>query len=142
LIILRNFFQQIPAELEESAHIDGANDFIIMIRIIMPISLPSIATIALWAMVGYWNTFTSSLYFTSNPNLRTMQIVLRSVLLNEDGASAGGLGSSGDFDRFREMTPQSLQRAWIMATTLPIICVYPFLQKYFVKGVIVGSLKG
>lgn len=138
LIILRNFFQQIPVELEESAFMDGANELTILFRIIMPIALPSIATITLWYIVSYWNTFSSSIYYTTDRNLRTLQVVLRGILMDEEQITS----QSNVNDAMRRMTPQSLKSAWIMCVTVPILAVYPFLQKYFVKGVIVGALKG
>jgi len=141
LIILRNFFQQLPVELEESAYIDGASDFTILIKIFVPISLPSIATITLWYLVGYWNVFAPSIYYTLKPELRTMQVVLRSVLMGSESIASSNVMLDSE-SIMRRMTSRSMEAAWIMATTVPILCVYPFLQKYFVKGVIVGSLKG
>lgn len=138
LIILRNFFQQIPVEMEESATIDGANDLDILFRIIIPIALPSIATITLWYVVSYWNTFSTSIYYTTDRNLRSLQVVLRGILMNEESITA----QSNLTESMRRMTPEALKSAWIMCVTVPILVIYPFLQKYFVKGVIVGALKG
>lgn len=138
LLILRNFFMQIPEEIEESAHIDGSSDFNTMMRIIIPISMPAIATIALWYAVGKWNTFDTSLFFTKSEGLRTLQVVLRNIIKDEENLAMSGAQSI----RMRSLTSNSLKAAWIMCTTLPIMLVYPFLQKHFVKGVIVGSLKG
>jgi len=138
LIILRNFFQQIPVEMEESAYMDGANELQILFRIIMPIAMPSIATITLWYIVGYWNTFSSSIYFTTSTSLRTLQVVLYGILNNAEQVTT----SANVNILMQHMTPDSLKSAWIMCVTLPILAVYPFLQRYFVKGVIVGALKG
>jgi putative aldouronate transport system permease protein len=138
LLILRNFFMQIPAEIEESAFIDGASELTILFRIIIPISMPSIATITLWYAVGKWNTFDQSLFFTSSKEYRTLQVVLRNIIMDEERIAQRGIND----DRLKALTSQSLKAAWIMCTTIPIMIVYPFLQKYFVKGVIVGSLKG
>jgi putative aldouronate transport system permease protein len=137
LLILRNFFIQIPEELEESALIDGANEWKILFKIIVPISLPALATITLWYAVGKWNTFDQSLYFTSSQHLRVLQLVLRNVIVDQEN-----IAQSLNSDILRALTSQSLKAAWIICTTVPIMVVYPFLQKHFVKGVIVGSLKG
>lgn len=143
LLILRNFFMAIPDSIEESALIDGANELQILFRIIIPMSMPVIATITLWYAVAEWNSFYQCIMFTNKPELRTLQVVLRSLVRDEDGIAS----MMGDTQTNREqgnvlMTPQSVKAVAIVLTTLPIMLSYPFLQKYFVKGVIVGSLKG
>lgn len=139
MLILRNFFAQIPDSLEESANIDGANDFIIFTRIILPLSKASIATIGLFYAVEHWNSwFSASIYMTSQTKW-PMQLLLREMLtalntINEGGAS---------FDEMAGVLPkESVKSAAIVITLVPIMAVYPFLQKYFVKGVMVGSVKG
>ncbi|MBR3928148.1 MAG: carbohydrate ABC transporter permease [Clostridia bacterium] len=143
MLVLRNFFQMIPKELEESAKIDGANEIRIFVRIILPLSTASIASISLFYAVGHWNSwFNSMIYINSNYKL-PLQNHLRRVLnsisaLNSDGAAMG----NDALTIARIPTADILQYACIVVTVLPIIVVYPFLQKYFVKGVMAGSLKG
>jgi putative aldouronate transport system permease protein len=137
LLILRNFFQQIPESIEDSARIDGASELTILLRIVVPMSMPIIATITLWAAVGKWNTFSHSIFFTSSRAMKTLQVVLRSISLRE---------TSDNYiyqnPRYRNASPDSNTAVAIVFTTLPILLVYPFLQRYFVRGIIIGSLKG
>jgi putative aldouronate transport system permease protein len=139
MIIARNFLMTIPASLEESARMDGANDITILIRIIVPLSLPVIATITLWQSVWHWNAWFDSLIYIRDPERQVLQIVLRRVVLEGTNdmielRNTGGMAETTN--------PDSVKAATIIVTTLPIILFYPFLQKYFVKGVMVGSLKG
>jgi putative aldouronate transport system permease protein len=138
LLILRNFFQQIPESLEESARIDGAGDLTVLVRIVLPMSMPILATITLWYAVGKWNTFSQCMYFTSSMELRTLQVDLRSIVLGENVRQGYAFISR----EYRGMSTQSINAASIVVTTLPILLVYPFLQRFFVKGIILGSLKG
>lgn len=137
-IVMRTFFRELPASLEESAYLDGASDVHILVKIVLPLSLPIIATIALFYAVGYWNDYFSALLYIQSPEKYTLQLRLRSLLfteeLNQYGASSEGLGNT--------VMPESLKMTCIVVGTLPIIIVYPWLQKYFVKGVMLGSLKG
>jgi putative aldouronate transport system permease protein len=139
MLILRNFFAQIPDSLEESADIDGANDFVIFTRIILPLSKASIATIGLFYAVEHWNSWFSASIYMTNQAKWPMQLLLREMLtalntINEGGAS---------FDDMAGILPkESVKSAAIVITLVPIMAVYPFLQKYFVKGVMVGSVKG
>jgi putative aldouronate transport system permease protein len=138
LLIMRNFFQQIPESLEESARIDGASDLAVLFRIVLPLSTPIVATITLWCAVGKWNTFAQCVYFTSSMDLRTLQVSLRSIVRGEN-VQENYSYISKDYAR---MSTQSISATAIVTTTLPILLIYPFLQRYFVKGIIVGSLKG
>jgi putative aldouronate transport system permease protein len=143
LLIVRNFFMGIPDSIEESALIDGANEFQILFRIVIPMSMALIATITLWYAVSEWNTFAQVIYFTDREELRSLQVVLRSIIRDSEGIT--GLSASTETNISQgnlALTPQSVKAVAIVLTTLPIMLVYPFLQKYFVKGVIVGSLKG
>ena len=138
MIIMRNFFMHIPISLEESAFIDGCSHTQILCRIILPISMPVIATISLFYAVGYWNAFFYATIFLNNTELWPMQVILREIL------TQGRLENLLLLDnRYRAGKSQEIIKAClIIITVLPIICVYPFLQKYFVKGVLLGSLKG
>ena len=141
MLIMRNFFMSIPAELEESARMDGANDIVILIRIIIPVSTPIIATITLWSMVGHWNSWFDSMIYIRTPARHVLQQVLRRIVLE---GSTQFWEAMGDIDPNLAVitNTESIKAATIMVATIPILCVYPFLQKYFVKGIMVGSLKG
>lgn len=133
LILMRNFFQGIPPSLRESARIDGCSELGILIRIMLPLSLPIVATLALFYGVGHWNEYTNVIIYINNPKLSTLQLILRKMytfsLDQLDGES---------------LPPpvETIRAATVMMATLPIVVVYPFLQKYFVQGVMAGSIKG
>jgi putative aldouronate transport system permease protein len=138
LTIMRNFFMGIPNELEESAKIDGANDIQIMLRIVIPISLPIIATISLWNAVGHWNAWFDCMIYITEPRNQVLQLILRHIVI--EGTSQY-MNFTGTMDT-GTYTPEAVKAATTIVATLPILLAYPFIQKYFVKGVIVGSLKG
>lgn len=135
LIIMRNFFMSIPESIEESARIDGANDIYILFKIIIPLSLPIIATISLWYGVGHWNAWFDNMIYMTTQTKFVLQYVLRTILLEGSTADIGS-------DQSIVVNSDTMKMATLVVATLPIICIYPFLQKYFVKGVMVGSLKG
>lgn len=136
-IVMRTFFRELPKELEEAARIDGASDIQALIKIILPLSLPIIATIGLFYAVGYWNSYFDALLYIQNPDKYTLQLRLRSLLFGTELNNSANIEGMGT----RVMT-QSLKMATVAVSTLPILVVYPWLQKYFVKGVMVGSVKG
>ena len=138
LVIIRNFFQQIPAELEESGRIDGAGNLRILFSLIYPISMPVLATVSLWVAVSHWNAWFDCLVYIRDTEKFVLQIVLRRIVL-QGSTEMMELGVTTD-DVLSN--PDGLKAAAIFVATFPILCVYPFVQKYFVKGVIVGSLKG
>lgn len=138
LIILRTFFRSIPEEVEESAKIDGCSDLGILFRIVLPLSLPAIASIGLFYGVWHWNSFMDAVLYINDRALWPMQLLLREILLT---SSVSELDLSSTFAD-SVPPPGGLIAATIVITSLPIICVYPFLQKYFVKGVMIGSVKG
>lgn len=135
LIIARNFFMTIPESVEESARIDGANDITILLKIVIPLSMPIIATISLWYGVGHWNAWFDNMIYMKTQTKFVLQYVLRMILLE---GSVQDIGS----DQGVYVNTDTMKMATLVVATLPIIMVYPFLQKYFVKGVMVGSLKG
>ena len=140
LMIVKNFFQGIPQELEESAHIDGCNDLGTLIKIVLPLSLPVLATFGLFYAVGHWNAyFGAMIYMSGAPEKWPLQVLLREIIILSN-ASAGDMANM-DPD-FVQPPEQSIKMAVIVVSTVPIMCIYPFLQKYFVKGVMVGALKG
>lgn len=137
LIILKNFFQNIPEGLEESAKIDGCNDFGILFRIVLPLSLPAIATISLFYAVTYWNTYLNAIMYL-NDNLKwPIQVLLRQIVI-----LASGLDSDASLDSEVPPPDQAVKMAVIVVATIPILAVYPFLQKHFAKGAMLGSIKG
>jgi putative aldouronate transport system permease protein len=138
LIIMRTSFQAIPDSLEESAKIDGANDFMILFRIIVPISMPIIAVMILFYGVSHWNSWFYALIFIRDRELFPLQLILREVLISGETSGYVTGAESGDM----VMLAETLKYATIMIATLPILFVYPFLQKYFVKGALVGAIKG
>lgn len=137
-IVMRTFFRELPESLEEAAKIDGATDMGVLIKIILPLSVPIIATIGLFYAVQYWNGYFDALLYIQSPDKYTLQLRLRSLLfadeLNNAGANAEGVGT--------QVMTQSLKMACVAVSTIPILVVYPWLQKYFVKGVMLGSVKG
>lgn len=140
LLIFINFFKEIPESLEESARIDGANDWKIFIRFILPLSKPVLATIALFAGVGQWNDYFGGLmYMTNRTDLEPIQTYLyRMVAQVQSSQMAGSISVQ---IKTSDTTSTAIKLAAMVITTLPICCVYPFLQKYFVKGMMVGAVK-
>jgi putative aldouronate transport system permease protein len=143
IILIKTFIEQLPQSLEESAFIDGAGYFTIFINIIFPLSIPIVATIAVYSAVGQWNSwFDNHLYTFSNKNLTTMQYMLYNFL-NESERIIKELEERGEVvDVSQFLTPMGVRMTITMITIIPIIVVYPFLQKYFIKGILIGSIKG
>ena len=139
LIIMKNYFVSLPASLEEAARIDGANEFVVMTRIFIPISKPIMATFLLFYAVERWNEWWNAYLYISDKNIKPLQIYLRDVLVNFNSQLATQAQSM--MSSHNKVFVQSIQMATIIITMLPILCVYPFVQKYFVKGVLVGSVK-
>lgn len=137
LIILKNFFQNIPEGLEESAKIDGCNDFGILFRIVLPLSMPAIATISLFYAVTYWNTYLSAIMYLNDDAKWPIQVLLRQIVV-----LASGMDYSSDLDSAVPPPDQTIKMAVIVVATMPILLVYPFLQKHFAKGALIGSIKG
>lgn len=128
----------IPDSLEESARIDGANDLVILYKIFFPLSLPILATVSLWVAVGHWNAWFDAMIYITSPEKQVLQVMLRRIVLEGGNSLVTLYGEEVEVT----MTPETIKAAVTMITTLPILIVYPFIQKYFVKGVMVGSLKG
>jgi len=132
---MRNFFMTIPSSLEESANIDGATQFKILASIILPLALPAMATISLFYAVAYWNSFFNAIIYLTDSKYWPIQLVLREVLTQ-------GRAEYLMNDEELNVPMENVKMALVIVTILPILCIYPFLQKYFVKGLLVGSLKG
>ncbi|NMO94631.1 ABC transporter permease subunit [Paenibacillus lemnae] len=136
LIVLKNFFQQIPDGLEDSAKIDGCNDMGVLIRIVLPLSLPAMATFGLFYAVAHWNTFFNAILYINDNDKWPIQVLLREIVI----LAQSRVGDSS-FDEM-DVQPLTIRMAVIVFATVPILLVYPFLQKHFAKGVMLGSVKG
>lgn len=142
MIIVRSFIQEIPEALEESALIDGANEGVILFQIILPLSLPVIATTALWTLVGQWNDWTTTLYYITNEKLYPLQYLMMRVIKQGELLKQQAILDAMGADTSVQTTSESVKAAMIIATSIPIIAIYPFLQKYFVSGMTLGAVKG
>lgn len=140
LIITRSFFETLPVSLEESAIIDGCNDIQVFLWIILPISTPILATITLFYAVNHWNSYFIPMIYLNDKKKYPLQIFLRNLLIEDEMSHYSGKGRT-DANKFTVVS-QSIKHTAIVVTTLPIIFSYPFLQKYFVKGIMLGSIKG
>ncbi|MBO7746727.1 carbohydrate ABC transporter permease [Paenibacillus sp. MWE-103] len=141
LIIMRTSFMQIPESLEESAKIDGANDFTVLFRVILPLSMPIIAVMVLFYGVAMWNSWFNAAIFLRDRSTFPLQLILREILIQNDKGSMLQV-QNGISGQAEDMYRALIQYSTIVIATLPILVAYPFLQKYFVKGIMVGSLKG
>ncbi|MGG1554701.1 carbohydrate ABC transporter permease [Paenibacillus ferrarius] len=138
LIIMRTSFQGVPASLEESAKLDGANDFTILFRVILPLSMPVVAVMILFYGVAHWNSWFSALIYLRTRDLYPLQLILREILItNSTDTMMTGVGGSDKIP-----IGETIKYATIIVATVPILLLYPFLQKYFVKGVMIGAIKG
>ncbi|WPC09045.1 carbohydrate ABC transporter permease [Globicatella sp. PHS-GS-PNBC-21-1553] len=149
IVVTRTFFEtNVPRELEEAAIIDGCNDLTMFIKIILPLSMPIIAVMGLFYGVGHWNSFFGALIYLSDKAKYPLQMILREILVLQDLSSTGSATSSmmnssmAELAYSKQQLSEVIKYGVMIVSTLPIIIVYPFLQKYFVKGVMVGSLKG
>lgn len=143
LIIMRNYFMTIPESLDESAKLDGASDFLIFWRIVLPLSKPILATMIVYLAVGYWNEWYAALILlTTRKDLYPLQLLLRHIL-NTSILTISSRGGRKYVTATHGLTPsESLRMAAVMVATVPVMVVYPFLQKYFVQGILIGSIKG
>ncbi|MGH2557846.1 MAG: carbohydrate ABC transporter permease [Thermomicrobiales bacterium] len=140
VIILRNFFRSIPPDLTDAAQLDGASDWQIWRQIVMPLSKPVLATIGLFIAVAHWNAYFDALIYITDPDLTVLQVVLRRVLLEDQLALMMGTGPVTIAEQQRP-TPETVKAALVMVTTIPILLIYPFLQRYFIQGTLLGSVK-
>ena len=139
LILMRNYMAALPDEMEESASIDGASQWTVMFRILLPLTLPSIATIVLFCAVGYWNSYFNALLYIDDRGKVVLQQYIRELLASIGDAEKNG----GDVrEMTRGMPSETVRAACVVCSTLPILCLYPFLQKYYIKGMTLGAVKG
>jgi putative aldouronate transport system permease protein len=137
IIMMRTYFMTIPDSLEESARVDGANDFHILFRIILPVSTPIIAVMILFYSVGHWNSWFGAAIYLQNRKLFPLQLILREILIQGRTADMGNITSNAN----QVQIAKNLKYATVIVSTVPILFVYPFLQKYFVQGIMIGSIK-
>ena len=144
MVIIRSYLQELPPEMEESAKIDGANDLTIMFRIIFPMSLPVVACVALWISVGAWNDWTTTLIYITDRKLHTLQYLMMRLVKEAEAANSMSMQQAMTKDSAVKatVTGDTVKAATLIVTTIPILCVYPFLQKYFIKGINIGAVKG
>lgn len=142
MIIMRTFFSEsIPFELQEAAQIDGCTPFGILLKIILPLSIPVISVIGLYYGVFLWNSYFQSLIYLTNPKKWPLQLFLRQILVNNDISSVDGGASSDEMAR-RAMRAETIKYAIVVLSSIPMLIIYPFIQRYFVKGVMIGAVKG
>ena len=137
LLILKTAFETVPVSLEEAARMDGANDFTILFRVVIPLSLPALAVITLFYAVGHWNAYFSALIYLRDRSLYPLQLILREILIANSIQEMTTGVASGDIEPIGE----TIKYATIIVATIPILILYPFLQRFFVKGVLVGGVK-
>ena len=134
-----NFFKRIPKEISESAFIDGAGHIQVLIRIFLPLSLPSLATLTLFAAVFHWNSWFDGLIYMNRIENYPLQTYLRSLVIVKDFST---MSNRSEFERIAEISDRTLQASQIVIGAIPILAIYPFLQRYFIKGLVLGSVKG
>lgn len=137
LIVMKNFFQNIPAELQESARIDGCHEMVLLFKIVLPLSTASLATFGLFYAVGLWNSYMSAMLYIPDNSKWPIQVLLRQIVY-----VSSSIGSEDAVESEVAMLAESIKMAVIIVATTPIICLYPFLQKHFAKGIMVGAVKG
>lgn len=141
IFIMRNFFRAIPASLEESARIDGAGWFYIWIKIILPLSMPVLATVTLWILVGHWNSWFDALIYITDISKTVVQVILRRITLENSATDVMAIAAKMAKGE-QQVIGKALETAMVVVTIIPMLITYPFLQKYFVKGIMIGSIKG
>lgn len=139
MIIVKSFFEELPESVEESARLDGASNMRILFNIVLPMSLPIIASVGLFYAVDYWNTYFNAVMYITKPSLKPLQQYLYDLVTQSSDIMSN---STGSIDQMMNISSESVRCASIIVATLPILCAYPFLQKYFVKGLTVGAVKG
>ncbi len=136
IVLMKNYLLSLPASMEESAKIDGASDLVILIRILLPLSTPILATLTLFCAVGRWNSFFNAVIYIKDTDKWTLQLLLREIVMNVRSTALD------DPEAGQNAALQNIKYAVIVVSILPIMCVYPFLQRFFVKGVMLGAVKG
>ncbi|MCU6791039.1 MULTISPECIES: carbohydrate ABC transporter permease [Paenibacillus] len=138
MLVIKSYYESLPEALEESARMDGARNFTILFRIIIPLSVPVIATIALFYAVYFWNDYFHPMLYINDASLKPLQLYLRDIVMDADSSSA----INKSVDDMMNVSPEGVRAATVIASIIPMLLVYPYLQKHFVKGVLIGSVKG
>lgn len=133
VLVVKTFFESLPEELFESGRIDGAGEFTVLLRLALPLSIPVLMTIGLFCVVGSWNTFFSAVYYITDPGLNPLQVIIRGLLLSSEQM---------EYNADIVLPTTTLQMASVVAASLPVIVVYPFVQKHLTKGMLIGAVKG
>jgi ABC-type sugar transport system, permease component len=142
VLIMRNFFMSIPESMEESAKIDGASYLKIFIKIVLPLSLPVIATVSLWVAVGHWNSWFDAMIYMKSKDKIVLQGVLQRIIIENNSNDIGAILRKTQGGKNSDYTGRQLQAAIILIATIPMLMAYPFVQKYFIKGIMIGAIKG
>ena len=142
MILIRTFIEQLPSALMESAEMEGAGLFTLFFKIVIPLSKPIIATIALYCAVGQWNTWMDNFLYVRDPKLKTLQYILHTYLTKSESIVKSIQTGMVNAEALSQVTPMTVQMAAVVVTTLPIMLVYPFVQRYFAKGIMIGAIKG
>jgi putative aldouronate transport system permease protein len=138
MLVIKSYYESLPEALEESAKMDGARNFTILFRIIIPLSVPVIATIALFYAVYFWNDYFHPMLYINDAGLKPLQLYLRDIVMDADSSSA----VNKSVDDMMNVSPEGIRAATVIASIIPMLLVYPYMQKHFVKGVLIGSVKG
>jgi putative aldouronate transport system permease protein len=138
MLVIKSYYESLPEALEESAKMDGARNFTILFRIIIPLSVPVIATIALFYAVYFWNDYFHPMLYINDAGLKPLQLYLRDIVMDADSSNA----VNKSVDDMMNASPEGIRAATVIASIIPMLLVYPYLQKHFVKGVLIGSVKG
>ncbi|MEE1200452.1 MAG: carbohydrate ABC transporter permease [Christensenellales bacterium] len=141
-IILRNYYNTIPSALVESAYLDGANDFQVLFHIVTPMAKPALAIIVLWGVVGFWNDFFGPLLYLHDSNKYTLQLVLRDIVMEASGTELYGMSNATVDGASHSSISEQTRNAVVFLSMVPMLIIYPFLQKYFVTGMMIGAVKG
>jgi putative aldouronate transport system permease protein len=138
MLVMKTYFENLPQEVEEAARVDGCSEIQTLMRIVLPLSLPIMATLGLFYGVAHWNSFFGGILYITDLNLQPIQVVLRSMIQTPNVSSELQL-SSAVLD---QLPPETIKMAIVVVTIAPILAVYPFLQRYFIKGLLIGAIKG
>ena len=141
MLIMRTYFDALPVSMEESAKLDGASNLTVFLRIILPLSMPIFATVALLAGVTQWNSWFDAMVYTQSARLRPLQMVLQGILMQNSAATMMRQAVQEGRGEANKVSPETIQMATLVITTVPIVTIYPFLQRYFVKGIMIGAVK-
>lgn len=139
MLIIKNYYESLPESIEESARIEGASNTRILFSIVAPLSVPVYATIVLFIVVTYWNSYMSPMMFTTKSALKTLQLYIRDLIMEASSANAADSASASNFEN---ISSEGVRSATIVISVIPMLVIYPFLQKYFLKGILIGSVKG